>query len=76
LDATDLGRRPRQGVEREPCGSRRPRERSLAFLRSGSSDYPVELLRRAGVDMGSPEPVRAALRVFARLVEELEGLIG
>ncbi len=52
------------------------RERYLAFLRSGSSDYPVELLRRAGVDMGSPEPVRAALRVFARLVEELEGLIG
>lgn len=51
------------------------RARYLGFLRGGASAYPVELLRRAGVDMASPEPIEAALRVFGGLVEELEGLI-
>ncbi len=52
------------------------RDRYLEFLRSGSHGYPVDLLRRAGVDMVTPAPVAAALDVFARLVGELEGLIG
>jgi len=51
------------------------RERYLGFLRGGASKYPVELLRGAGVDMASPEPVDAALSVFGRLVEEMETLI-
>ncbi len=51
------------------------RERYLEFLRGGSSRYPVELLRGAGVDMASPQPVRQALAVFAGLVQELEGLL-
>ncbi|MFO7172110.1 MAG: oligoendopeptidase F [Bacillota bacterium] len=46
-------------------------ERYLEFLRSGSSDYSIDLLRRAGVDMTSPEPVQAAIDHFSRLVEEL-----
>ncbi|MCG0239001.1 MAG: oligoendopeptidase F [Firmicutes bacterium] len=46
-------------------------ERYLEFLRSGSSDYSIHLLRRAGVDMTSPEPVQAAIDHFARLVEDL-----
>jgi oligoendopeptidase F len=50
-------------------------ERYLGFLRGGSSRYPVDLLRDAGVDMTSPAPVDAALSVFGGLVEELEGLI-
>lgn len=48
----------------------------LAFLKSGSSDYPVELLKRAGVDLTSPEPVNAALDYFGRLVNELETIVG
>ncbi len=51
-------------------------ERYLDFLRSGSSDYPLNLLRKAGVDMRSPEPVRSVTGLLARLVSEMEGLIG
>ncbi|MCA1755267.1 MAG: oligoendopeptidase F [Spirochaeta sp.] len=43
-----------------------------AFLRSGGSRYPIESLRIAGVDMTKPEPVREALRLFGKLVGELE----
>ncbi|MFH1084678.1 MAG: oligoendopeptidase F [Chloroflexota bacterium] len=47
----------------------------LAFLKSGGSDYPLELLKRAGVDLTQPTPVRAALAEFERLVGELETLM-
>jgi len=47
----------------------------LEFLSSGSSNYPIELLRKAGVDMETPMPVRNALEVFAHLVERLETLL-
>ncbi len=49
--------------------------RYKGFLQGGSSDYPLNLLRRAGVDMSKPEPVHAALQVFAGVVEELEKLL-
>lgn len=49
--------------------------RYLGFLSGGSSDYPIELLRKAGVDMETPVPVRNALQVFAGLVERLEKLL-
>jgi len=41
------------------------------FLKSGSKDYSIELLKRAGVDLSSPEPVEQALGVFDRLVHEM-----
>ena len=50
-------------------------KRYLEFLSGGSSDYPIELLRKAGVDMETPVPVRNALQVFAGLVERLENLL-
>ncbi|HEV2235573.1 MAG TPA: oligoendopeptidase F [Ktedonobacterales bacterium] len=50
-------------------------ERYLRFLRAGSSDYSINLLRDAGVDMSTPEPVRQALDTFARYVAEMEGLL-
>ena len=49
--------------------------RYLEFLSGGSSDYPIELLRKAGVDMETPVPVRNALQVFADLVDKLEKLL-
>lgn len=52
------------------------RERYLEFLKSGDSDYPLELLRKAGVNMESPEPVRLALQVFDRLIDEMAELTG
>jgi len=51
-------------------------ERYLQFLSSGSSDYSIELLKKAGVDMTSPEPVRQALKVFDTHLDEMEKLLG
>lgn len=47
----------------------------LCFLSKGCSANPVTLLRGAGVDMASPEPVAAALKLFDSLVTELETLL-
>ncbi|MDR2737272.1 MAG: oligoendopeptidase F [Gracilibacteraceae bacterium] len=49
-------------------------DRYLKFLSGGGSDYPINLLRGAGVDMERPEPVRQALSLFAAMLEELEQL--
>ena len=48
----------------------------LGFLKSGGSEYPLETLQRAGVDLSTPAPVDAALALFSRRVEELESLLG
>lgn len=47
----------------------------LRFLAGGSSNYSIELLRGAGVDMTSPEPVREALKQFDTLVDELANVL-
>lgn len=49
-------------------------ERYLNFLAGGGSDYPLNLLKGAGVDMSKPEPIVAAMRVFEELLSELETL--
>ena len=43
----------------------------LGFLKGGSSKPPLELLRGAGVDMATPEPVNDALAYFSELVDEM-----
>jgi oligoendopeptidase F len=50
-------------------------DRYLKFLSSGSSDYSIELLKKAGVDMTSPEPVRQALQLFDSHLTQMEELI-
>jgi len=50
--------------------------RYLDLLRSGSSRYPIDLLRDAGVDMTSPEPLQETIRLFDRLLGEMEELVG
>lgn len=49
--------------------------RYLEFLKAGSSDYPIEVLKRAGVDMTSPEPIKEALAVFESTLNEMEQLL-
>ena len=44
------------------------------FLSGGSSTDPISLLKIAGVDMSSPEPVNSALALFGELVDEMEKL--
>jgi oligoendopeptidase F len=61
--------------ERVLNGGRRELDDYLGFLKGGCSQYPLDLLRRAGVDMETPEPVNAAMNRFGRLVEELDELL-
>ena len=48
------------------------RTRFLDLLRSGGSDYPMELLRKAGVDLSQPDTVRAVVDQLDDLVTRLE----
>ena len=50
-------------------------ERYLAFLKSGGSNYSLELLKQAGVDMSSPQPVEVTLKKFSDLLAEMEKLL-
>nr|WP_036784883.1 oligoendopeptidase F [Pontibacillus chungwhensis] len=50
-------------------------ERFKGFLKAGSSDFPIEVLKQAGVDMTSKEPIEAALDVFEEKLDEFEKLI-
>jgi oligoendopeptidase F len=50
-------------------------KRYLDFLKSGSSVYPLEALKIAGIDMNSPEPVERGFAVLKSMVDELERLI-
>jgi oligoendopeptidase F len=47
-------------------------DRYLDFLKRGNSDYPLNQLRLAGVDMSRPEPVNWALVRFGQLLDEME----
>jgi oligoendopeptidase F len=49
-------------------------ERYLQFLRSGSSRSSIDILRDAGVDMTTPQPIQAAMDRFEALLNELEAL--
>lgn len=50
-------------------------DRYLSFLKSGGSDYPIELLKIANVDMGTKEPISNALKIFEDLLDQMEKLI-
>ncbi len=49
-------------------------DRYLGFLKSGGSDYSINILAKAGVDMSSPEPIREAMSVFENVIEQMEQL--
>ncbi|MFD0824053.1 oligoendopeptidase F [Neobacillus sp. M.A.Huq-85] len=46
----------------------------IGFLKSGSSDYPLELLKKTGVDLTTPYPIENSLKRFGELVEEFSKL--
>lgn len=52
------------------------RAKYLNFLKSGGSDYSIELLKRAGVDMSTPKPILDLIDVFSKTVDEMESMIG
>ena len=47
----------------------------IRFLSGGSSNKPIELLKIAGVDMSTKEPVQQALELFNELIDEMEKLM-
>jgi len=63
--AVALSKRVAEGGDAE-------REAYLNFLKSGGSRYPLDSLKMAGVDMSSPEPVRAAMKDFEQRLKQLE----
>lgn len=46
----------------------------IEFLKSGCSDFSIELLKKAGVDISAPEPVEKALKVFENLLCQMENI--
>jgi oligoendopeptidase F len=50
-------------------------DRYLEFLKAGSSDYPIEVLKKAGVDMTSSAPIEEACKVFEEKLNEMEELL-
>ena len=50
-------------------------EAYLGFLKAGSSAYPIDILKAAGVDMGTPAPIHATMEQFGTLLDELEVLL-
>jgi len=50
-------------------------DRYLNFLGAGRSEYPLDIMDKAGANMRSGEPVKEALKLFAKLVDEMEVLL-
>ncbi len=50
--------------------------RYIDFLKTGSAEYPVDALRKAGIDMRTPEPIQAAFDILSGYVDRLEQLVG
>ncbi len=47
-------------------------ERYLGFLKSGGSDYSINILKKAGVDMSTPTPIEEGMSLLESLIEEME----
>lgn len=62
-------------AEKVVQGNEKDRDAYLSFLKRGSSQYPIDTLKMAGIDMTSPAPVKAAIQTFDNLITELELLL-
>jgi oligoendopeptidase F len=56
-------------------GDKEALKQYLGLLQAGGSDYPIDLIKKAGVDMTSPEPVNKTIELFASLVDQMEELL-
>ena len=61
--------------ERVLAGDREATNAFVDLLCAGGSDYPMNLLRRAGVDMATPEPFQLAMRKMNRVIDEMEKIV-
>ncbi|MBR0552900.1 oligoendopeptidase F [Stakelama marina] len=56
-------------------GGAKERDNYLSVLKAGGSDYPTEILKRAGLDMASPAPYRAIIQTFKETLDQAESLM-
>jgi oligoendopeptidase F len=56
-------------------GGAKERDNYLTVLKSGGSDYPTEILKRAGLDMASPAPYQAIIQTFRETLDACEKLM-
>jgi oligoendopeptidase F len=56
-------------------GGAKERDNYLTVLKSGGSDYPVEILKRAGLDMAGPAPYQAIIATFKDTLDQAEALM-
>ena len=61
--------------EKVLAGDAEARKRYLTFLGSGTSKYPIELLKNAGVDMTTDEPLDFTMRKMIRVMDEIEEVL-
>ncbi|MBN2851830.1 MAG: oligoendopeptidase F [Clostridia bacterium] len=50
-------------------------DRYKEFLKSGGSDYPMELLKKAGVDLTDRQPIMAGMKMFEEILDEFENML-
>jgi oligoendopeptidase F len=62
--------------EKVLAGDQEATKRYLAFLSAGGSKYPIDLLKDAGVDMTTNEPLQLTLQKMNRVMDEMDALLG
>jgi oligoendopeptidase F len=62
-------------AEKVKAGDPEAKKRYLAFLSAGGSKYPVDLLKDAGVDMTTDEPLDLTIKLMNRIMDEMEKLL-
>ena len=62
-------------VEKVLNNENRAVEKYIEFLSSGGSDYPINLLKKAGVDMTTPEPFNKTMAAMNRTIDEIERIL-
>jgi oligoendopeptidase F len=56
-------------------GDAQAKQRYLAFISAGGSKYPIDLLKDAGVDMTTDEPLDLTMKAMTRVMDEMEGIL-
>ena len=56
-------------------GEKGAAEAYLEFVKTGSSDYPIDILKKAGIDFTTTEPFDYTMQIFSNLVDQYEKLL-
>jgi len=62
-------------AEKIVYGSQEDKDKYLDYLKAGNSDYPLNVIKKAGVDMEKEDYLNAAFAVFERRLDEFEALV-